>query len=158
MAYEYTVIGDEYRFSELKAGIEGQNADWEDYEEYYGDLTFRGDVNANIAELNGDRFNGVKIDDNAQVLLYWAKDGADADWDVVSITGKKFNDIADVADLLNGKGVVAGAAAYGFSGRHGRPEPHRRAGTAGRRGSGSQRDRHPDLEPLRLHPDQREVG
>ena len=115
-AYEYTVIGDEYRFSELKAGIEGRNDEWEDYEEYYGDLTFRGAVNANIDDLIDDHFDGVKIDDNAQVLLYWAKDGADADWDVVSITGKKFNDIPDVADLLNGKGVVAGEAAYGFSG------------------------------------------
>ena len=115
-AYEYTVIGDEYRFSELKAGIEGRNDKWEDYEEYYGDLSFRGDVNANIDELNGDHFDRVKIDDNAQVLLYWAKDGADADWDVVSITGKKFNDIPHVDNLLNGKGVVAGEAAYGFSG------------------------------------------
>ena len=116
VAYEYTVIGDEYRFSALKAGIEGRNDKWEDYEEYYGDLSFRGDVNADIAELDGDHFDRVKIDDNAQVLLYWAKDGADADWDVVSITGKKFNDIPNVENLLNGKGVVAGAAAYGFSG------------------------------------------
>ena len=115
-AYEYTVIGDEYRFSELEAGIEGRNADWEDYEEYYGDLTFRGDVKAVVNDLNNGRFDGVKIDDNAQVLLYWAEDGRDADWDVVSITGKKFNDINDVENLLNGKGVVAGAAAYGFSG------------------------------------------
>ena len=39
VAYEYTVIGDEYRFSALKAGIEGRNDKWEDYEEYYGDLS-----------------------------------------------------------------------------------------------------------------------
>ena len=104
-AYEYDVINDEYRFSDLKAGIEGYK-DWEDYEEYYGDLSFRG-YDKDIDELNGDRFDNVKIDDNAQVLLYQVKDNGD--WDVADITGKQFSNL-NKAILMDNDDV------YGFSG------------------------------------------
>ena len=106
-AYEYDVINEEYRFSNLKAGIANAgNADWEDYEEYYGDLSFRG-YDKDIDELNGDRFDNVKIDDNAQVLLYQVKDNGD--WDVADITGKQFSNL-NKAILMDNDDV------YGFSG------------------------------------------
>ena len=105
-AYEYDVINDEYRFSDLKAGIEGYK-DWEDYEEYYGDLSFRGyDKDIDGLNADNDAFDGVKIDDDAQVLLYQV-DGND--WDVVDITGKQFAKV-NKSYLLDNDDV------YAFSG------------------------------------------
>ena len=124
--YEYNVIGGEYRFSDLKTGIEGRAADWRDYEEYYGDLSYRGDMdvsnvatdadNRGIDDLNAGQFDGMNIDDNAQVVLYWTTGGNNPDWDIVSITGKQFKNIADVTELDGYEGVITNVPAYSFSG------------------------------------------
>ncbi len=106
--YEYTVSGDKYSFEKLQNGV----ADTK-YEEYYGDLTFRGDKTLNKSDLAGDKFDGLKIDDNAQVLLY--NPGSKK---VADLTGKQFNALD--LDNINGKGkggtVVDGSIVYGFSG------------------------------------------
>ena len=92
VVYEYSVSGNEYSFETLKTGIGTGN---EKYEEYYGDLTYRTESNGD--ELTTDdfgsaglsaqgdlaTFDGMKIDDDAQVLLYSSNDSK-------KITGKQF--------------------------------------------------------------------
>ena len=118
-AYEFNIVGGECRFSDLKQGVGAGN---EDYEEYYGDLSYRGDMNATA--LTSGTFNGVKISDDAQILLYWATDATsgEEDWDVVSITGKQFKalqaqGLTDIDKTTSGDQTVEmSKSAYGFSG------------------------------------------
>ena len=92
--YEYDVTNGEYRFETLKDGVAEEK-----YENYYGDLTWRGKDKALAAKT----FDNLVIDDNAQVLLY--KDNK-----VKAISGKQFK-----AGNVFGR-VVEGKAVYGFSG------------------------------------------
>ena len=73
VVYEYSVSGGKYSFEPLQFG--------EKFEEYYGDLTYLdGKSNSDIA--NG-AVSGLKIDDDAQVLLYAGRDSK-------KISGKQF--------------------------------------------------------------------
>ena len=93
--YEYDVAGGEYRFDDLQEGVKN-----EQYANYYGDLTYRGDkTNADLSEKH---FDGLVIDDNAQVLLF---DGAK----VKAISGKQFKAATIANDVKDG-------SVYGFSG------------------------------------------
>ena len=90
VVYEYSVSGGKYDFEPLKSGIQDEK-----YEEYYGDLTYRTESNGTAlttsdfgdGTLDNDddlaTFNGMKIDDDAQVLLYSSNDSK-------KITGKQF--------------------------------------------------------------------
>ncbi|WP_459690187.1 S-layer homology domain-containing protein, partial [Agathobaculum sp. TL06] len=109
VVYEYSVSGDKYDFEPLKSGIQDEK-----YEEYYGDLTYRTESNGD--ELTTDdfgsaglsaqgdlaTFDGMKIDDDAQVLLYSSNDSK-------KITGKQFKAMAYTK-------VVSGKTVYAFSG------------------------------------------
>ena len=102
VVYEYSVSGGEYSFEPLKSGV---GADNEKYENYYGDLTYRGALTN--AALDGTdsytTFDDMVIDNNAQVLLY------DADNDTVKqISGKQFKAMA--------KDKIVAGNVYGFSG------------------------------------------
>ena len=102
--YEYSVSGGEYSFEPLKPGVGDGN---EKYENYYGDLTYRGEMDKAELDGTGDSyttFNNMVIDDNAQVLLYLNKGN-----DVKQITGKQFKTM----DKTN---VTDNTAVYGFSG------------------------------------------
>ena len=112
--YEYTVVSGEYRFDFLQSGTTDAT-----YENYYGDLTYR--TGANDAQLtsvaytgdNTDTFDGLKIDDNAQILLYTVAvndQNNPVSANVVDLSGKQFNAL-DTAGL-----ITTNAAAYGFSG------------------------------------------
>ena len=92
--YEYDVTNGEYRFETLKDGVAEEK-----YENYYGDLTWRGKDKALAAKT----FDNLVIDDNAQVLLY--KDNK-----VKAISGKQFK----AGDVFSR--VVENKAVYGFSG------------------------------------------
>ena len=90
VVYEYSVSGGKYDFEPLKSGIQDEK-----YEEYYGDLTYRTESNGTAlttsdfgdGTLDNDddlaTFDGMKIDDDAQVLLYSSNDSK-------KITGKQF--------------------------------------------------------------------
>ena len=107
--YEYSVSGSEYSFEKLVDGTANDK-----YENYYGDLTYRGDKALTDSVKNGlidDKFDGLKIDDNAQVLLYDAKSMKVAD-----LTGKQFNAL-DLNNIDGNNGtVVTDSIVYGFSG------------------------------------------
>ncbi len=92
--YEYDVTNGEYRFETLKDGVAEEK-----YENYYGDLTWRGKDKALAAKT----FDNLVIDDNAQVLLY--KDNK-----VKAISGKQFK----AGNVFSR--VVEDKAVYGFSG------------------------------------------
>ena len=94
--YEYDVAGGEYRFDDLQEGVKN-----EQYANYYGDLTYRGELTEDA--LSEKNFDGLVIDDNAQVLLF---DGAK----VKAISGKQFK-AAKVVTKVDDKSAV-----YGFSG------------------------------------------
>ena len=112
--YEFAVSGDNYRFYNLKQGAgTGANAA---YEGYYGDLSYRGAKTVNsdaVTAMEGDKFDNLTIDDNAQILLF--EPGAKK---FVQVTGKQFKTYADL-DAFDGasKGLDdTGKAAYAFSG------------------------------------------
>ena len=111
VVYEYSVSGDKYDFEPLKSGIQDEK-----YEEYYGDLTYRTESNGD--ELTTDdfgsaglsaqgdlaTFDGMKIDDDAQVLLYSSNDSK-------KITGKQFKAMDYSKVVTSGTPTV-----YAFSG------------------------------------------
>ena len=104
VVYEYSVSGGEYSFEPLKPGVGDGN---EKYENYYGDLTYRGKMTEADLDGTGDSyttFDDMVIDNNAQVLLY-LNDGND----VKQITGKQFKTMAKT-------NVTNNTAVYGFSG------------------------------------------
>ena len=109
VVYEYSVSNSEYSFEKLVDGTANDK-----YENYYGDLTYRGDETLTTSVKDGlinDKFDGLKIDDNAQVLLYNSTSGEIAD-----LTGKQFNALdLNSIDGENGT-VVANSIVYGFSG------------------------------------------
>ena len=109
VVYEYSVSDSEYSFEKLVDGTANDK-----YENYYGDLTYRGDETLTTSVKKGlidDKFDGLKIDDNAQVLLYDAKSMKVAD-----LTGKQFNAL-DLNNIDGNNGtVVADSIVYGFSG------------------------------------------
>ena len=109
VVYEYSVSGNEYSFETLKTGIGTGN---EKYEEYYGDLTYRGAKTKSDFDGSTDVkvFDGKNIDDDAQVLLYSTDSKGDGSnvVDSKKITGKQFK-------TLTQSRVQAGAV-YAFSG------------------------------------------
>ena len=88
--YEYRTSSDGYSFYKLEDGV----ADTK-YEDYYGDMTFRGDNKVDAAAItkmqNDDEFDTLKIDDKAEILLFDKKNNTS-----VQITGKQFKSIADL--------------------------------------------------------------
>ena len=97
VVYEYSVSGNEYSFETLKDGVADSK-----YEEYYGDLTYRGDkTEAGFTGSDLKVFDGKNIDDDAQVLLYIAGDSK-------KITGKQFKTLD--------KSRVQSGDVYAFSG------------------------------------------
>ena len=146
VVYEYTVSGGKYYFEDngtladpnntLKNGIADDR-----FENYYGDLTYRGDkvegngytVEALKAAATKDTFDGKTIDDSAEVMLFSAQTDAGGNITSVStttLTGKQYKSL-DLNDVLgddsdktladtdtanatapNGVGIVA----YAFSG------------------------------------------
>ena len=112
--YEYTVVSGSYRFDNLESGTVN-----EAFEGYYGDLTYRTAANGTAltsAAYNAanDSFDGLKVDDNAQILLFTTtdanRDGTPESAAVADLSGKQFN-------ALNTAGlIVGGTNAYGFSG------------------------------------------
>ena len=117
VVYEYSVSGGQYRFEKLKEGVTPAN---QKYEEYYGDLTYRGD----IIEADADPSTGAKwyndatqeatttkgsidgkvIDDNAQIILFSMKDGTTVK--TATMTGKQYKAL-DLTDIKIG-GVSSG--------------------------------------------------
>ena len=103
--YEYTVSGDKYYFETLKEGLTAGN---EKYEEYYGDLTYRGaaieadrnpgkkwyDDATQEAAASKDEFDGLTIDDNAEVILFTMNAGKA---ETATMTGKQYKNL----DLTN---------------------------------------------------------
>ena len=119
--YEFSASGDTYRFYTLKRGV---GTGFEQNEGYYGDLSYRGATvvsaadaadDLSIDDLQAGKFDGLTIDDNAQILLF---DPAANDF--VQITGKQFKSFNDLTNFDNnrGHGLVDDntAAAYAFSG------------------------------------------
>ena len=110
--YEYTVVSGSYRFDNLESGTVN-----EAFEGYYGDLTYRTAPNGTAltsAAYNAanDSFDGLKVDDNAQVLLFTVTNdgqGNPASAAVADLSGKQFNALAAA-------GVMPNTTAYGFSG------------------------------------------
>ena len=97
VVYEYSVSGNEYSFETLKDGVADSK-----YEEYYGDLTYRGDkTEAGFTGSDLKVFDGKNIDDDAQVLLYSSNDSK-------KITGKQFKTLD--------KSRVQSGDVYAFSG------------------------------------------
>ena len=97
--YEYSVSGDKYYFE--ANGLHDGTAD-DRYEEYYGDLTYRGNLlegtDYDVSTI-GDtmtEIDGKKIDDKAEVMLF-AMDGADAK--AATMTGKQFKAL-DLEDII----------------------------------------------------------
>ena len=131
--YEYTVSGGKYYFeSPLKTGVGAVN---ERYEEYYGDLTYRGDkvegaagdytVADQIAATTKNAFDGLTIDDNAEIILFAWNTAGGGKVETATMTGKQYKNL-DLADIDgNGKTLAAtntdhdmgnGIVAYAFSG------------------------------------------
>ena len=98
--YEYSVSGDKYYFEKgLNNGITDNGGD-DRWEEYYGDLTYRGTLtedgtntdghyNADVASM--DEINRVKIDDNAEIMLFSMQ--GDGSAEAATMTGKQFKDL-----------------------------------------------------------------
>ena len=88
--YEYRTSSDGYSFYKLEDGVTDTK-----YEDYYGDMTFRGDNKVDAAAItkmqNDDEFDTLKIDDKAEILLFDKKNNTS-----VQITGKQFKSIADL--------------------------------------------------------------
>ena len=115
--YEYRTSSDGYSFYKLENGVTDTK-----YEEYYGDMTFRGEntVNNNtgvaadkhsIETLEAGSFDGLKIDDKAEILLFDETNHTSA-----QITGKQLKSIADLNAIdTKGNGLAADVA-YAFSG------------------------------------------
>mgnify|MGYP000353763414 CR=1 FL=1 len=99
--YEYSVSGDKYYFETLKDGVADDR-----YEEYYGDLTYRGDK-AESATTDGyevadvktaqSKFDTLTIDDKAEVMLFSMID--DKNVSAATMTGKQFKAL-DLDDIL----------------------------------------------------------
>ena len=110
VVYEYTVSGNAYSFYPLKDGVTNDK-----YEEYYGDLTYRGDKTVDAGAItamqgtNG-KFDGMTIDDNAEVLLYNGTTTA-------QIIGKQLKSFANLTNIDGSRnGLLEDATAYAFSG------------------------------------------
>ena len=99
--YEYSVSGGKYYFETLKDGVADDR-----YEEYYGDLTYRGDK-AESATTDGyevadvkaaqSKFDTLTIDDKAEVMLFSMID--DKNVSAATMTGKQFKAL-DLDDIL----------------------------------------------------------
>ena len=112
VVYEYSVSGGKYSFEPLQSGIKDKK-----FEEYYGDLTYRTASNGDqlTTAKFGDgtldstndlaTFDDMKIDDNAQVLLYTTGTPGDSK----QITGKQFK-------AMNHSKITGGSKVYAFSG------------------------------------------
>ena len=115
VVYEYSVSGGQYRFAPLKEGVSDAN---KKFEEYYGDLTYRGDLvegtgyNANVAKM--EKINDKVIDDNAQIILFSAQvDGGNkiTGIETATMTGKQYK-----ALTLNNSSIAGGNLAQtGFA-------------------------------------------
>ena len=104
--YEYSVSGDKYYFEKgLNNGITDNGGD-DRWEEYYGDLTYRGTLtedgtntdghyNADVASM--DEINRVKIDDNAEIMLFSMQATGSAK--AATMTGKQFKAL-NLADII----------------------------------------------------------
>ena len=114
VVYEYSVSGGQYRFAPLKEGVSDAN---KKFEEYYGDLTYRGDLieanaddaandtyKANVAKM--ESIDGKVIDDNAQIILFSAQvDGGNniTGIETATMTGKQYK-----ALTLNNTSIAGG--------------------------------------------------
>ena len=107
VVYEYSVSGGQYRFAPLQEGVSDAN---KKFEEYYGDLTYRGDLvegtgyNANVAKM--EKINDKVIDDNAQIILFSAQvDGGNniTGIETATMTGKQYK-----ALTLNNNSIAGG--------------------------------------------------
>ena len=96
--YEYEVTGGVYELHNPK-----NINDDADYENYYGDYTYYGAqalttaANANSG-APAAKFNGITIDDNADVIVYAADAGAN-NTSVKHITGKQLKSVANALNL-----------------------------------------------------------
>ena len=127
--YEYTISGGEYRFDHLECGIEANNGD-DRYEGYYGDLTYRGETIVNDNDpadarsietiQDADRFDTMRIDDDAQILLFSkdtsASSGHDEVFNVAQITGKQLNAMSDLNNIDGKNHGLTTTQAWAFSG------------------------------------------
>ena len=128
--YEYSVSGGKYYFEELKDGVADDR-----YEEYYGDLTYRGDKvegdDYEAADVVADqaKFDDVTIDDKAEVMLFSYQTSGNVPVEAATMTGKQFKAL-DLTDILGDfKNVTLadstahdfddGVVAYAFSGKLG---------------------------------------
>ena len=99
--YEYSVSGGKYYFETIKDGVADDR-----YEEYYGDLTFRGykvegedyTDDAQEAAKTKAKFDGVTIDDKAEVMLFSVQDNGEIK--AATMTGKQYKalDMTDIVD------------------------------------------------------------
>ena len=132
VVYEYTISGDKYYFEALEPGVGAGN---EAYEEYYGDLSYRGDkvegtdytVATQSAAATQDKFDTLTIDDNAEVMLFSVQN--DGSVSATTMTGKQYKnlDLTDIAgssetlaatgtDTSPLTGTTGNVIAYAFSG------------------------------------------
>ena len=103
--YEYSVSGGKYYFEELKEGVEDDR-----YEEYYGDLSYRGTLTENGANADGhydadvasmSEIDNAKIDDKAEVMLFsW--NTTDGKFEAATMTGKQFKAL-NLANIIPSK-------------------------------------------------------
>ena len=93
VVYEYSISNGKYSFEPLQSG--------DKFEEYYGDLTYRGKKTAANVSADKATVDGYKVDDNAQVLLY-------ANGESKKLTGKQFKHMTAT--------IKPESAVYAFSG------------------------------------------
>ena len=108
--YEYSVSGGKYYFETIKEGVANDR-----YEEYYGDLTFRGyqvegdDYTDDVQENPNTKakFDDVTIDDKAEVMLFSVQDNGEIK--VATMTGKQYKalDMTDIVDNGRNKKTLA---------------------------------------------------
>ena len=116
VVYEYSVSGGQYRFAALQEGVTPAN---QKYEEYYGDLTYRGDLKEGTGYTDDEQeaantkgsINGKVIDDNAQVILFSMQDASTVK--TATMTGKQYKALNLANIEINGTPSGKGLAATG---------------------------------------------